>query len=126
MRVRRGVLKLAWRFLMFQKDSALAHWLGACKNNAPHSRGTMIVALARKLLIALWRLCGKGTLEGDVPRPASERSGIEIRPFRPRLQARESAEDGLSRRGPDHPPLAFMPGKRMGSPPQSFATDANE
>ena len=25
-RVRRGVIQLAWRFLMFQKDSALARW----------------------------------------------------------------------------------------------------
>ena len=25
-RVRRGLIQLAWRFLMFQKDSALARW----------------------------------------------------------------------------------------------------
>ena len=25
-RVRRGMIQLAWRFLMFQKDSALAEW----------------------------------------------------------------------------------------------------
>jgi transposase len=28
-RVRRGMIQLAWRFLMFQKDSALAHWYHA-------------------------------------------------------------------------------------------------
>jgi transposase len=28
-RVRRGMIQLAWRFLMFQKDSALAHWFYA-------------------------------------------------------------------------------------------------
>jgi len=25
-RVRRGMIQLAWRFLLFQKDSALAQW----------------------------------------------------------------------------------------------------
>ena len=55
-RVRRGMIQLAWRFLMFQKDSALAHWFYARTKNAPQTRKTMIVALARKLLIALWRL----------------------------------------------------------------------
>jgi len=50
------MIQLAWRFLMFQKDSALAHWFYARTKNAPQTRKTMIVALARKLLIALWRL----------------------------------------------------------------------
>ena len=55
-RVRRGMIPLAWRFLRFQKDSALARWYQA--RTADHRAGTrktMIVALARKLLIALWR-----------------------------------------------------------------------
>jgi transposase len=55
-RVRRGMLQLAWRWLMFQKESALAKWYRARTENAPpRARKTMIVALARKLLIALWR-----------------------------------------------------------------------
>src|SRR5207244_11623823 len=53
-RVRRGMIQLAWRFLMFQKDSALAQWFRARTENARGTRKTMIVALARKLLIALW------------------------------------------------------------------------
>src|SRR4029077_3097650 len=36
---------------MFQKDSALAQWFRARTENARGSRKTMIVALARKLLI---------------------------------------------------------------------------
>ena len=32
--VRRGMIQLAWRFLMFQKDSALAHWFYARTKNA--------------------------------------------------------------------------------------------
>ena len=70
-RVRRGLIQLAWRFLMFQKDSALAHWFYARTKNAPQTRKTMIVALARKLLIALWRLAREGAIpEGIVLRPA--------------------------------------------------------
>ena len=71
-RVRRGMIQLAWRFLMFQKDSALAQWFYARTKNAPTTRKTMIVALARKLLIALWRLVREGAIpEGVVLRPAS-------------------------------------------------------
>jgi transposase len=47
---------LAWRFLMFQKDSALVEWYRQRTENARGTRKTMTVALARKLLIALWRL----------------------------------------------------------------------
>jgi hypothetical protein len=51
--VRRGMIQLAGRFLMLQKDSALARWFRARTDNVPGSRKKMIVALARKLLIAL-------------------------------------------------------------------------
>jgi transposase len=48
------MLQLAWRFLMFQKDSALAQWFRVhTADRRPGTRKTMIVALARKLLIAL-------------------------------------------------------------------------
>ena len=59
------MIQLAWRFLMFQKDSALAHWFYARTKNAPQTRKTMIVALARKLLIALWRLAREGHSRAD-------------------------------------------------------------
>src|SRR5438270_11058078 len=61
-RVRRGMIQVAWRFLMFQKDSALAQWFRARTENARGTRKTMIVALARKLLIALWRLVRDGVV----------------------------------------------------------------
>jgi transposase len=55
-RVRRGMIQLAWRFLMFQKGSPLAQWYRARTADARGgTRKTLIVALARKLLIALWR-----------------------------------------------------------------------
>ena len=67
----RGMIQLAWRFLMFQKDSALAQWYRQRTANAPSTRKTLIVALARKLLIALWRLARDGVVpEGVRLRPA--------------------------------------------------------
>jgi transposase len=65
-RVRRGMVQLAWRFLMFQKDSALARWFCARTENARGTRKLMIVALARKLLIALWRLVREGVVPDGV------------------------------------------------------------
>jgi len=71
-RVRRSMLQLAWRFLMFQKNSALAQWYRARTADARGAtRKTMIVALARKLLVALWRLVTTGEVpEGIILRPA--------------------------------------------------------
>ena len=72
-RVRRGMIQLAWRFLLFQKDSALSQWYRA---RTTHARGatrkTLIVALARKLLIALWRFAATGEVpQGVVLRPVA-------------------------------------------------------
>jgi transposase len=71
-RVRRGMIQLAWRFLRFQKQSALAQWYRArTADSRLGTRKTMIVALARKLLIALWRFVTTGeTLDGVILRPA--------------------------------------------------------
>jgi transposase len=70
-RVRRGMIQLAWRFLLFQKDSALARWYRTRTTDARSgTRKTLIVAMARKLLIALWRL----VTTGDVP------EGVALRP----------------------------------------------
>jgi transposase len=69
-RVRRGMIQLAWRFLMFQKGSALAQWYRDRTENAAGNRKTMVVALARKLLIALWRLVRDRVVpDGVVLRP---------------------------------------------------------
>ena len=60
-RLRRAMIQLAWRFLMFQKDSALAVWYRAgTADSRSGTRKTMIVALARKLIIALWRFVTTG------------------------------------------------------------------
>jgi len=66
-RVRRGLIQLAWRFLQFQKDSALAQWY-RIRTEGPNGarKTTMIVALARKLLIAMWRLVTTGEIPDGV------------------------------------------------------------
>jgi transposase len=71
-RVRRGMIQLAWRFLMFQKNSALAQWYKTrTQDGRGSTRKTMIVALARKLLIALWRM----VTIGEIPQ------GVSLRPM---------------------------------------------
>jgi transposase len=70
-RVRCGMIEFAWRFLRFQKDSALAIWFEQRTAGARGLRKKMVVALARKLLIALWRLVREGVVpDGLVLRPA--------------------------------------------------------
>src|SRR6202171_342725 len=64
-RVRGGMIQLAWRFLLFQKDSALAQWYRT-RTEGGRNRKTIIVALARKLLIALWRLVTTGEVPAGV------------------------------------------------------------
>ena len=74
------MIQLAWRFLLFQKESALAQWYRARTADARGgTRKTMIVALARKLLIALWRM----VTTGEVP------DGVVLRPRRERRRATE-------------------------------------
>jgi transposase len=71
-RVRHGMMQLAWRFLLFQPQSGLAQWYRArTRDGRGDTRKTMIVALARKLLIALWRFVttGEGP-DGVMLRPA--------------------------------------------------------
>ena len=72
-RVRRGMVQLAWRWLMFQNRSELTQWYRARTAGAkPALRKTMIVALARKLLIALWRYVTTGEVPaGATLRPVS-------------------------------------------------------
>ncbi len=73
-RLRRGVIQLAWRFLRFQKESALAQWFRArTADGRGGTRKTMIVALARKLFIALWRLA----MMGEIPQVVSLREALQ-------------------------------------------------
>lgn len=76
LRVRHAMIQLAWRFLRFQPDSELARWYRARTQAVPDRHKTLrkklIVALARKLLIALWRIATTGQIpDGLVLRPAA-------------------------------------------------------
>jgi transposase len=72
-RVRRSMIELAWGHLLHQKDSPLAQWYRRRTADARGAtRKTMIVALARKLIITLWRLVTTGEVpEGLLLRPAA-------------------------------------------------------
>ena len=72
-RVRKGMLQLAWRWTMFQKQSQLTRWFQERTKAAKRDvRKTMVIALARKLLIALWRYVTEGELpDGAVLHPAT-------------------------------------------------------
>ena len=62
-RVRGGMLQFAWLFLVHQKDSPLAQWYQQrAQSGRKDVRKVMIVALARKLLIALWRFATQGVI----------------------------------------------------------------
>lgn len=59
--VRAQLIQMAWRWLRFQPDSALSQWFERRTAGAHgRMRRVMIVALARKLLIALWRFQHSG------------------------------------------------------------------
>lgn len=67
LRVRRAMIQLAWRFLRFQTDSALADWYRKRTADARGAtRKVMIVALARKLLIALSTMVTTGEIPPGV------------------------------------------------------------
>ena len=66
-RVRRSLVQLAWRWLRFQPESALSRWFAARTGGAKgRIRKIMIIALARKLLVALWRYVETGQLPDGV------------------------------------------------------------
>lgn len=66
-RVRRIMMQLAWRWLRFQPDSALSRWFDDRTGGAKgRIRKVMIVAVARKLLIALWRYVETGEVPAGV------------------------------------------------------------
>ncbi|MDD9991294.1 MAG: IS110 family transposase [Rhodospirillales bacterium] len=59
--IRAHLIQMAWRWLQHQPDSALSHWFVERTAGARgRIRRVMIVALARKLLIALWRFAETG------------------------------------------------------------------
>ena len=59
--IRAQLVQMAWRWVRFQPDSALSQWFQARTAGARgRMRRVMIVAVARKLLVALWRYADTG------------------------------------------------------------------
>ncbi len=62
-RIRAVAIELAWSWLRFQPDSALTHWyIQRFDKGGKRARKVGIVALARRLLIELWRFLETGAL----------------------------------------------------------------
>jgi len=61
--IRAVAIEVAWAWLRYQSDSQLSRWFGErFSRGGPRARKIGIVALARKLLIALWRYLKDGTV----------------------------------------------------------------
>lgn len=71
-RLRTTMVQLSWFWLLHQPKSALAQWFqDRVKLDGGRRRKTAIVALARKLLVALWKYIRHGVvIEGAVMKPA--------------------------------------------------------
>jgi len=68
-RLRTTMIQLAWLWIRHQPQSALTRWF---KERSPQGRKRVIVALARKLLVALWKYVTQGVvIEGAVMKPAA-------------------------------------------------------
>ena len=66
------MVELAWLWLRYQPASGLATWLRQRLGEAGgRMRKVLVVALARKLLVALWRFATRGLVpEGTVAKAA--------------------------------------------------------
>jgi transposase len=68
-RLRTTMIQLAWLWIRHQPHSTLTRWF---KEQSPQGRKRAIVALARKLLVALWKYVTQGVVtEGAVMKPAA-------------------------------------------------------
>lgn len=71
-RLRATMVELAWLWLRHQPNSALALWFKErIARNSGRLKQPMIVALARKLLVALWKYVSSGVvIEGAIMKSA--------------------------------------------------------
>jgi transposase len=70
-RVRAVIIEIAWVWLRYQPQSALSRWFQARFGGAlGRMRRIGIVALARRLVIALWRFAAQGIVpDGAILKP---------------------------------------------------------
>ena len=73
-RIRKLLIEIAWAWLRFQADSKLSRWYNdRFARGGARMRRVGIVALARKLVIELWRYLESGT----VPEGARQKTSAE-------------------------------------------------
>jgi transposase len=60
--VRGMAIEIAWCWLRYQPDSELTHWFDKKFGHSKRTRKSGIVALARRLLVALWRYLEMGVI----------------------------------------------------------------
>ena len=61
------MVQIAWGWLRHQPDSAISKWFQErCQNAGKRTRKIAIVAVARRLLIAFWRLLQDGVVPEGV------------------------------------------------------------
>lgn len=70
---RRIMIEVAWLWRKYQPASALSKWYeGRAAGQSPRIRRVMLVALARKLIVALWRYVESGNIPDGVVIDASD------------------------------------------------------
>ena len=80
--LRRMMVELAWAWLRWQPDSALSRWYAQrFAYHGKRARKVGIVAVARKLLIALWRYVE----QGEVP------AGARLTDWRAKVNAKSTS-----------------------------------
>ena len=115
-RARLKAIELAWLWLRHQPKSELSRWFRTRTANAgKRAKRVAIVALARKLIVALWRYLTTGlvawrAVDAEDMRPSTE-------PRRPSRRSPRSARDGWM----TVPPLGQQTGRFVdGSHPHGF------
>ena len=69
-RVRSHLIQIAWRWFHHQPESKLSLWYRErTKDGQGRNRKKVIVALARKLLVALWPFATRGVIPGGAIPP---------------------------------------------------------
>jgi hypothetical protein len=74
------MIEAAWLWRKYQSDNALAKWYEKrATGQSPGIRRIMLVALARKLIVAIWRHVEIGLFPGGAVSRATNGSNVEIR-----------------------------------------------
>jgi transposase len=91
-RIRHLVVELAWLWVRYQPDSAITRWFASRWGGAgKRSKKVGIVAVARKLLIALWHFLDHGVIPaGATLKPSQGVSKTTLAEVRERHDARSS------------------------------------